>query len=55
MQSIISLLTNDIFFWMAWVIIPLIMEIIPGFLGIFIYHHCDSAYLLHFEKTDSLE
>lgn len=36
MQSIISLLTNDIFFWMAWVIIPLIMEIIPGFLGIFI-------------------
>lgn len=31
-----SLLTNEIFFWMAWVIIPLIMEIIPGLLGIFI-------------------
>lgn len=36
MQTIVNLLTNDIFFWMAWVIIPLIMEIIPGFLGIFI-------------------
>ncbi|MBQ8188623.1 MAG: putative glycosyltransferase, exosortase G system-associated [Lachnospiraceae bacterium] len=36
MQKIISLLTNEIFFWMAWVIIPLIMEIIPGLLGIFI-------------------
>ncbi len=36
MQTIVNLLTNDIFFWMAWVIIPLVMEIIPGFLGIFI-------------------
>ncbi len=36
MQKIISLLTNEIFFWMAWVVIPLIMEIIPGLLGIFI-------------------
>ena len=36
MHRIISLLTNEIFFWMAWVIIPLIMEIIPGLLGVFI-------------------
>ena len=36
MQEILHLLTNDIFFWMAWVIIPLVMEIIPGLLGFFI-------------------
>ncbi|MGN0132565.1 MAG: TIGR03111 family XrtG-associated glycosyltransferase [Lachnospiraceae bacterium] len=36
MQRIMSLLTNEIFFWMAWVIIPLVMEIIPGLAGIFI-------------------
>ncbi len=36
MQSIIKILSNEIVFWMAWIIIPLVMEIIPALLGIVI-------------------
>lgn len=36
MHQLINLLTSEIFFWMAWVIIPLVMEILPGFVGVFI-------------------
>lgn len=35
-MHLISLLKSEIMFWMAWVVIPLLMEIIPGLLGIFI-------------------
>jgi putative glycosyltransferase TIGR03111 len=33
MHNILSLLSNQVFFWIAWIIIPLIMEIIPGLFG----------------------
>lgn len=36
MRSLMKTLGNEIVFWMAWVIIPLIMEIIPAFFGIFL-------------------
>ncbi len=36
MQSIIKILSNEIVFWMAWIIIPLVMEIVPALLGIVI-------------------
>lgn len=36
MQSIIEMLSNEIVFWMAWVVIPIIMEIIPGLFGILV-------------------
>lgn len=36
MQNIMEMLTSEIIFWTAWVIIPLIMEIIPAFLGFLI-------------------
>ncbi|MBP3618583.1 MAG: putative glycosyltransferase, exosortase G system-associated [Lachnospiraceae bacterium] len=36
MRSLMNTLGNEIVFWMAWVIIPLIMEIIPAFFGIFL-------------------
>lgn len=39
MQSIMRMLTNEIVFWTAWIIIPLFMEIIPSILGFFILLH----------------
>lgn len=36
MHNIVRALGNEIFFWMAWVIIPLIMEIIPALFGVFL-------------------
>lgn len=36
MQNIMRILTSEIVFWTAWIIIPLIMEIIPAFLGFFV-------------------
>lgn len=33
MHKIIRLLTSEIVFWMAWIIIPLLVEIIPAFFG----------------------
>ncbi len=36
MHRLISLLTSELFFWMAWVMIPLVMEIVPGLFGIII-------------------
>lgn len=36
MKVIINGLFNDLIFWMAWVIIPLVMEIIPAVFGSFI-------------------
>lgn len=33
MQSIMRMLTSEIVFWTAWIIIPLIMEIIPAMFG----------------------
>jgi biofilm PGA synthesis N-glycosyltransferase PgaC len=36
MQILISRISREIIFWMAWIIIPLIMEIIPAFGGFFI-------------------
>lgn len=36
MHSIMKTLMNEIVFWMAWVVIPLIVEIIPAMIGVFI-------------------
>lgn len=36
MQSMIRILTNEIVFWTAWIIIPLIMEIVPAVFGFFV-------------------
>lgn len=33
MQNIMGILTSEIIFWTAWIIIPLIMEIIPAIFG----------------------
>lgn len=33
MQSILNILSDKIFFWAAWVIIPFLMEIVPAILG----------------------
>lgn len=33
MQSIMRMLTNELVFWTAWIIIPLVMEIIPAVFG----------------------
>lgn len=33
MQNIMRILSNEIVFWMAWVVIPLVMEIIPSLFG----------------------
>lgn len=33
MQNMLNLLSGQIIFWIAWIIIPLIMEIIPGLFG----------------------
>ncbi|MEL7655772.1 MAG: glycosyltransferase, partial [Bacillota bacterium] len=35
-QILLSRISREIIFWMAWIIIPLIMEIIPAFGGFFI-------------------
>ncbi len=34
MHSIIKTLSNEIVFWMAWVVIPLIMEVLPALFGV---------------------
>lgn len=36
MHSILKTLSNEIVFWMAWVVIPLIVEIIPALFGVFL-------------------
>lgn len=36
MHNLIKILTNEIVFWMAWIVIPLLVEIIPAFFGGFI-------------------
>ena len=36
MHNIVRALGNEIIFWMAWVIIPVIMEIIPALFGVFL-------------------
>lgn len=36
MRSIMKTLSNEIVFWMAWVVIPLMMEILPAILGAFL-------------------
>ena len=35
MQRILTLLSNEIVFWVSWIIIPLIMEIVPAVAGFF--------------------
>lgn len=34
MQNMLRTLSNEIVFWMAWVIIPIVVEIVPAFLSI---------------------
>lgn len=34
MHSIITMLSNEIVFWMAWVVIPLLVEILPALFGV---------------------
>ena len=36
MQRILTLLSNEIVFWVSWIIIPLIMEIVPAVAGFFL-------------------
>lgn len=36
MTAILNRIANEMIFWMAWIVIPLIMEIIPAILGFFI-------------------
>jgi len=36
LQILLSRISGEVIFWMAWIIIPLIMEIIPAFGGFFI-------------------
>lgn len=36
MEAVLNFLSNEILFWLAWVVIPLAMEILPSFIGFFI-------------------
>ncbi|MCR5704954.1 MAG: glycosyltransferase, partial [Eubacterium sp.] len=36
MSDLLLMLSKSFIFWLTWIIIPIIMEIIPAFLGFFI-------------------
>lgn len=39
MASMLQIIFEKLIFWMAWIIIPLVMEIIPAIGGFFILLH----------------